>query len=210
MRDFLERELNEIKQLNSSKISDYFQMKHHSAAVVIQALYRGYLVRKYGVDGKGLKQENPRELLETQSQSDNYIKNLVTFVDKIKQKSKPNRDFYISPKDLHEKCRLLDKMLAKKTWNRWVSPDINLVELANQWLDACEPNRKIPNHKGPTIDPTLNLEIRNAHKQAMVNAKEGWWKEISSECKWNDRDPDFESWIQEIESGIIMKEKRYY
>ncbi|KAJ3306724.1 hypothetical protein HDV03_004355 [Kappamyces sp. JEL0829] len=198
-RQYLQNQLEHVKHLHSSKVTEFYKAIHHDAAVLIQSRWKGFRQRQK-------HQTRTREASRPANPSDEPAEapfDIPAIVQKIKERSQPSRELFTTHERLKQQCKVLDALLAKKSCRSWPRHGDDLCGRTNEWLEACleEHAAHLP-LAGSPMDPAVTPEMREAHKAALARAKQGWWKEKLQDMQWDTKDTEFDAWIMEIESGI--------
>ena len=205
-------------RVNPTRLSEYQEQVLHVAATKIQSIWRGSKVRS--TKRVSIVQRDILRLADIHTDTLNVnsgdVNRLERILDKIREKSQKYDQKPYSRAEIMQKCNQLNGLMEKRMNRERVrvvnpAPAHDFVERTSYWLDACTNQDLTVSHARSDRDPVVDDLMRSLHSAAVKKANHGWWKEkISTNTKWNDPDPDFDSWIAEIESIPVVGVDRYF
>ncbi|KAJ2995662.1 hypothetical protein HDV02_000561 [Globomyces sp. JEL0801] len=188
-QELLISKANQLKHINASKIDSFQLVQKQAAATKIQAIYRGYRIRKQSLKTcTKLPMDQPIE----EPKEINYSH----YVQLIQQRAESQSKIY-SKSYIVERCRKLDDLYTNRK-PACKYQHSKLYERAEMWLTACK-NLEGDEPKRTVDDVPANQEMRDLHKMHLAAARE-WWKEDLE--KLLDGKEDMDAWIQTMNVTI--------
>lgn len=227
----LEQHIHQIRIRHPTKINYYHEARQNIAATVIQTAWRGWSARlkvkllklerkELGIRSSQTNDAREIEAEQLQHHVNEWSDDMIEFyVRKIRSNVSPNAELFTSRKYTTQQCNKLDELMKRKHPIPALSHPSNLSKRVSQWVSLVELSlttrdfleKEIPPAPAldSKLDPPVTDAIKLSHRVALKQASEGWWKHVPTESIHADHF-EFDSWIKELENGIVAGEDRYF